>query len=40
MLVLIEEVADGGRRIGDHILTLATLQGNEVPGAAVGRVRN
>jgi 4-oxalocrotonate tautomerase len=28
-MVLIEEVADGGWGIGDHVLTLAILQGQE-----------
>ncbi|MEZ0110795.1 4-oxalocrotonate tautomerase [Catenulispora sp. EB89] len=28
-MVLVEEVADGGWGIGDHVLTLATLQQND-----------
>ena len=33
-LVLVEEVTDGGWGIGDRILTLAMIQGNDDGGSA------
>ncbi len=36
IMVLVEEVADGGWGIGDEVLTLAQLQGNSPPDDGPG----
>jgi 4-oxalocrotonate tautomerase len=35
-MVLVEEVADGGWGIGDHVLTAAMLQDSSAPGGGPG----